>query len=213
MSNRTCDILDCDKPAKKRGWCMMHYTRWIRNGDPITAKRFADPRESLRARSVRDGDCIVYTGHRTTKGYGAISVNYDTIPAHRFAWEVEKGPIPDGMQIDHICHNKACVNVDHLRVTTAQQNKSNHNGANRNNKSTGIRNVQRVKGGRFAVSIRREGKLHYFGRYDTISEAAEVADRERARLFGEYAGRGGAHGGSPAVREGVAVPLTPFAVD
>jgi hypothetical protein len=38
------------------------------------------------------------------------------------AYEEAKGPIPDGMMVRHLCHNRACVNVDHLEIGTAKQN-------------------------------------------------------------------------------------------
>lgn len=39
MKNTTCSIADCDKPAKQRGWCWAHYSRWHRHGDPLVASR------------------------------------------------------------------------------------------------------------------------------------------------------------------------------
>lgn len=42
--------------------------------------------------------------------------------AHRVAWELYRGPIPDGMYIDHVCRVRCCVNPDHLRVVTHRLN-------------------------------------------------------------------------------------------
>lgn len=190
----------------------MHYSRWRISGDPLVAQRYGSPEEALNARSRPEGDCIVYTGSRSKKGYGQISVHYENIHAHRVAWELANGKIPAGMHIDHICHNKACIKVEHLRLTTPQQNKSNHNGANRNNKSTGVRNVGK-QGNRFRVSIRKEGKLHYFGSYKTLEEAEAVADEKRQELFGEYAGKGGRSGNLTADRQSPRSSSPPFTVD
>lgn len=41
---------------------------------------------------------------------------------HRVAWEARHGPIPDGLTVDHLCHNRRCVNVDHLRLLTNREN-------------------------------------------------------------------------------------------
>ncbi len=41
---------------------------------------------------------------------------------HRYIWECEVGPIPEGLVLDHQCRNRACCNVDHLRVVTYQVN-------------------------------------------------------------------------------------------
>lgn len=42
--------------------------------------------------------------------------------AHRFAYESARGPLPPGMQIDHICNVRACVNTEHLQVVTPWEN-------------------------------------------------------------------------------------------
>lgn len=46
--------------------------------------------------------------------------------AHRFAWEAAHGPVPDGMELDHVCRNTLCVNPDHLRVVTHRENSVDH---------------------------------------------------------------------------------------
>lgn len=202
MSDRTCKIPDCAKPVKNRGWCSMHYTRWLKHGDPLKVKKFLDPDAAIVARTAREGDCTVYTTSHDHKGYAYLKVDGVLRKVHRYVWERERGPIPEGMQVDHTCFNKACFNLAHLRLVTNQQNQSNANGARRNNKSTGIRNVSRRKSGMYAVAIRKNGVDHYFGQFATLDEASTVADRARESLFGEYAGRGGPNGYSAARPEG-----------
>lgn len=67
-------------------------------------------------------DCIVWVAAQNSRGYGCISVGGVVHLAHRLAYEDAYGPIPAGMTIDHLCRNRACVNVDHLEVVTYQEN-------------------------------------------------------------------------------------------
>jgi hypothetical protein len=54
--------------------------------------------------------------------YGAIRRDWKTLSAHRFVYENYKGPIPDGLQLDHLCRVTACVNPDHLEPVTQAEN-------------------------------------------------------------------------------------------
>jgi hypothetical protein len=66
--------------------------------------------------------CIEWTKALNSKGYGVIWVGSKLASAHRVAWEQANGLIPDGMYVDHLCKNRACYNVEHLRLVTARQN-------------------------------------------------------------------------------------------
>ena len=58
----------------------------------------------------------------TTSGYGRIKVHGHTVVAHRVAWELLRGPIPEGLTLDHLCRNRGCVNPDHLEPVTGREN-------------------------------------------------------------------------------------------
>lgn len=68
------------------------------------------------------GDCWGWTAARTSNGYGYYKFDGRMVRAHRHAWETLVGPIPDGLQIDHLCRYKVCVNPDHLRVVDNRAN-------------------------------------------------------------------------------------------
>lgn len=107
---------------------------------------------------------------------------------HIYVWEREHGTIPEGLELDHTCYNRLCCDIKHLRLVTRGENSSNRSGPQVNN-SSGYRNVYHYQS-KWMVQIRSDGKLHYFGLYETIEEAAEVAAQKREELFGEFAGRG-----------------------
>jgi len=67
-------------------------------------------------------ECIESKRTITTNGYSRIFVDGKNIQAHRWAWELINGKIPTGLVIDHICKNRKCVAIDHLRMVTQQEN-------------------------------------------------------------------------------------------
>lgn len=68
------------------------------------------------------GDCIVWTGKIDRAGYGHMQVDGKTRMAHRVAYESVHGPIPEGMEIDHLCRNRPCINAAHLEAVTPTVN-------------------------------------------------------------------------------------------
>lgn len=66
--------------------------------------------------------CWLWTGSRNRHGYGRVSVEGRTIDAHRALWEMLNGPVPTGLELDHLCRVRACVNPDHLEPVTHAEN-------------------------------------------------------------------------------------------
>lgn len=83
--------------------------------------------EDFHARTDKrgPGECWNWLGTSTPNGYGTFggTAKYlDTNSAHRIAYMLEYGPIPEGLVIDHTCKNRLCVNPAHLEAVTQQVN-------------------------------------------------------------------------------------------
>ncbi|MFF0395160.1 HNH endonuclease signature motif containing protein [Streptomyces sp. NPDC005248] len=81
--------------------------------------------------------CLTWTASLNEQGYGRFKFDGTVHRAHRLAYQALVGPIPDGLQLDHLCRNRACVNVEHLEPVTARANVLRGTGfAARNSKVT-----------------------------------------------------------------------------
>jgi HNH endonuclease len=70
------------------------------------------------------GGCWIYTGRTDHKGYGTFGWNGRSVIAHRAAYLLLVGPIPDGLTIDHLCRVRRCIRPDHLEPVTLRENMS-----------------------------------------------------------------------------------------
>lgn len=76
------------------------------------------------------GDCWMWTASTITGGYGYFHLHTKPrteILAHRYAYELLVGPIPDGLTIDHLCRTPGCLNPAHLEPVTMRENNARSN--------------------------------------------------------------------------------------
>jgi len=102
---------------------------------------------------------------------------------HRLTYRLVNGEIPDGLKLDHTCHNRWCVNPQHLRLATTKQNAENRAGANRRN-SSGHRGVYwDARRGKWLAQVRHEGHIRHVGYFGSVEEASDAVARKRRELF------------------------------
>ena len=182
---RLCEIDGCGQPHRCKGLCESHYKKLRKWGDPLVAGKMGpkpkDPLERFWAmvNRVDDESCWPWIGG-VSRGYGHFTLDSagNGISAHRYSWILANGPVPEGMTLDHICHDpaiceggtscphRACVNPAHLVVTTRAENTSRqrHRNAGKTHcihgheytpENTGLHPDQR---GRFCLTCARARK-------------------------------------------------------
>lgn len=123
---RACSVDGCYAKHFGMGFCNKHYRRWRAHGDPLVdARAQRTPIADRFWPKVEKSDgCWIWTGCRCNRGYGQIGTGGKTAhtTAHRVSYELNKGPIPDGMHVLHSCDNPPCVRPDHLFLGTHTDN-------------------------------------------------------------------------------------------
>ena len=130
----------CGAPVKARGLCMNHYAKFRRGTLKVeaeTVRTFTDEDRERKYVERHPNGCWYWTGGLDGKGYGRTG----KVSAHRWLYERHLGPVPAGMDLDHVCHNqdatcrggtdcphRRCVNPTHLRPVTRRANLAAGNG-------------------------------------------------------------------------------------
>ncbi|RRD03205.1 HNH endonuclease [Arachnia propionica] len=163
----------------------------MRAGKPVEVtprnSRYRTIDDRLWSRCHRDGGdgCWVWQGAVNNKGYGTTTRprtpgqkgRSGRVYAHRLAWEESSGPIPEGLVVDHICHNRRCINPLHLRLATPGQNLENRKGASANSK-TGHLNVYPHPQCGYVVQVKHK----HIGAFKTLEDAIRAAAAARSLL-------------------------------
>lgn len=115
----TCSVPGCERRRAAKGYCLPHYKRWRRTGSPtgLTVE------QRFFAKVTESGDC--WEWHRVDpNGYGTVfqPVRGEARLPHRWAYQFLRADIPDGLELDHLCRNRRCVNPWHLEPVTRRVN-------------------------------------------------------------------------------------------
>lgn len=126
-----CKIDGCCKPSRKRGWCSMHYARWLKAGDPLATKRenYGGAREYFNSKVLAYGgeDCLIWPFSRNANGYGQINIGGRPTTVSRLVCERTNGSPPtDKHQAAHTCGNGhlGCVSPSHMVWKTHAENQA-----------------------------------------------------------------------------------------
>jgi len=180
---RLCSFGGCGNKHKARGYCETHYSQRYKRGQNLTRAQQrltgVTTAERLELRTDKSGECWLWTGAQDRDGYGLIHTDEGTRGAHRVAFTLAGGVIPEGFHVDHICHTRNCVRPDHLQAVTPAENVENRR-MQRNNTSGAIGVEPRR--GRFRARVGHRGRTNNVGTFDTAEEAAEVAKSVRIQL-------------------------------
>ena len=119
-----CSVPGCERTYYARGLCNAHYLRRLRTGTTDDLRPSFEDRFWGKVDKASDPDgCWLWLAG-TARGYGMIDLSHSRrrALAHRVAYELARGPIPDGLQLDHLCRNPRCVNPAHLDPVTCLEN-------------------------------------------------------------------------------------------
>jgi len=97
--------------------------------------------ESFWAKTQKTHDCWLWQAAKNHNGYGIVSRRTGNQLAHRVAWALVNGPIPDGLYVLHKCDTPACVNPDHLSLGTQMENMRDMVNKGRSAKQKGTLNI------------------------------------------------------------------------
>lgn len=168
-----CSVESCTKVDGKRnlGMCGAHYQRMKKYGTPAGMPIARTMEERFWSKVEKTDGCWNWIAGKFADGYGTFKADGKMVHSHRHAWLMSVGPIPEGLELDHVCMNRACVKIEHLRLATHKENMENRRSAFSNSKS-GARGVfwasDRKK---WRTAVGHNGKCYRAGYFDDFEEA------------------------------------------
>jgi hypothetical protein len=126
-------------------------------------------------RAMPSGAMRYRIGTLTKNGYLVVWHNNKLTPAHRLIWEKVNGPVPRGLDIDHINGVRTDNRIENLRLVTRSQNNQNVRRARIDNRTSGVKGVSLHKqSGKWRARITVNGQRFHLGNFDTVDQAANA---------------------------------------
>lgn len=117
-----CSDESCNRPSLTRGMCNMHYKRVLKRDGRMPVPSLEERFWAKVARGL-DNECWPWQASSNSWGYGRMRWKARRKAlAHRIAYELLVGPIPEDLVLDHLCRVRLCVNPRHLQPVTLQEN-------------------------------------------------------------------------------------------
>ncbi|MEW2311784.1 HNH endonuclease signature motif containing protein [Streptomyces sp. NPDC006864] len=139
---RTTGVIEPQKPKRRRRLAGPIVPAWkVAGGEPalpriqltLTDQDISRFLEKIDPPNV-DG-CTLWNASKFAGGYGQFKLKGRSVLAHRVAWTLQRGTIPDDLVLDHVylrgCRSKACVNTAHLELVTHEENARRRDAAER----------------------------------------------------------------------------------
>jgi hypothetical protein len=125
-----CITETCTTKAYCKQMCQKHYRRWKKHGSPHTIGQSGQPKTPFAERFWRHIDilgpdeCWPWKGYIAHNGYAIVHLDdfRKTMTAHRAAYLLTHGSIPEALVMDHLCRNRSCMNPKHLEAVTQREN-------------------------------------------------------------------------------------------
>ena len=143
-------------------------------------RNHSKPKEDTQYTKI---NMLVRRGYRYVRVYGKLLL------AHRIIWEMFNGPIPEGMEVDHIDTNPSNNDISNLRLATSSNNKWNMNRPSHN--TSGFKGVSLFKAtGKYEAYIKFNGRKIHLGFFDTPELAHEAYKLAADKMFMEFSNHG-----------------------
>lgn len=170
---KICSVESCTGKHDAKGFCQKHYLRWKTHGDaintPFNREKSFQERFEDKVELIPFSTCHWWTAN-VSRRYGQIQRNGKPTRAHRAAYELYIGPIPQGVYVLHECDEPLCVNPKHLFLGTSQDNTDDMVSKGRDKKAFGARHYSTELTEKDILKIRNLSGI--------------VPQREIGRMFG-----------------------------